>query len=291
MKKPYLLLCMIALCYAAPAQVWLGVYGFRSATTHSLRPEIGGGFAFNLMSKGLATSKAAAAPPTSVTGAKFQIQYGMNFYWSGLGHRTFYNVPLAFPQAGLAKVRLQNSFFGINALARLSLASKSIFTPYGETYLGYRGTFTTMNVDPYVNNYGYEEESDKTLASATGINFGLGGGVTTHLNKSKRIRLDVGVSYIEQLAAGHYVDLSTASAGPSGMNLNLKSAPGGILMLNVGLLFYIEGDDTGDDDCNCKCKHRNRAASSAWIGTGRGGWNGGRSNNVNVRFGGGIKVK
>jgi hypothetical protein len=262
------------------AQVWLGIYGIGSKTAETLRPESGGGFGFSLMSREQSTAKANA-------NARLKVQYGMNFYWSTLGHRSFHNVPLASPQNGLSKVTLNNSFFGLNALARLSFTGKSRFTPYGEAFLGYRGTFTSMTIDPYQRNYGYEEETDKTLASVGGINYGLGGGLTADLTKSKRIKLDLGVSYIEQIGGGRYGDLATASAGQNGINLAMKPAPMGIVMFNLGLLFYIEDgdDDRSDDDCHCRCGGRR---ASTWFSTGSG-WSGGRANHVNVNIGGTIK--
>lgn len=277
MKKLYILIAFLAGHQIVNGQVWLGVYGLRANTTATAIPEIGGGFAFSLMSDDKLLSRTYAQSP-------LRVQYGGNFYWSMLGHRDFYNVPLAAPQSGLAAVTLRNSFVGMNGLARLSLPNKSRFTPYGEVFLGYRGTFSTMSIDPGQRSQEYEEESSRILASAHGLNYGLGGGLTTHLTKSKRIRLDIGVSYIEQAAAGRYVHLASASADNYGINLSYRPAPTGILMMNVGLLFYIEDDGSVDDDeCNCNCRHR----SSAWVGGAIGGWSGSKPNNVRINTGGG----
>lgn len=278
MKKLYMLLLFLAGYQMVNGQVWLGVYGLRANTTATTIPEIGPGFAFSLMSTDRAVSKANEQSP-------LRMQYGMNFYWSLLGHRDFYNVPLAAPQSGVAAVTLRNSFMGLNGLARLSLPGKSRFTPYGEVFLGYRGTFSTLSIDPGQANYEYEEETSRNLASAHGLNYGLGGGLTANLTKSKRIKLDIGISYIEQVATGDYVHLPSASAGNYGLNLYFRAAPTGILMMNVGLLFYIEADTSEDDDedCNCNCRQR----SSTWIGGSIGGWSGGKANNVRINIGGG----
>ncbi len=283
MKKLYaiILLTLLTAAQSTQAQVWMGIYGIRSNTLGSVGPDVGGGFAMSFLSKG---SKLGAEKST----LPFEIQYGANFLWSGLGNRTFNNVPLLAPQVGLAQVTLSNSFFGINVMGRISMPNKSIFIPYADVFGGYRGMYSNININPYYHSYGYKNNSDQTLARVKGLNYGLGGGIMTKL--SERVRLDIGVSYTQSFGGGQYVDLSSAYSDASGINLNMKSAPNGIVMFNFGLMFYIEDDGTRSNDCNCK--HSRSYGRSGW-GWGGGGWGGSHSggggghSNVGIHVGGG----
>jgi hypothetical protein len=265
----------------------MGLYGFRANSTNYINPDLGGGFAMSWLSKETSFSK----PPTAISNevaqkmkSPLQWQMGMNFYWSGFGHRTFENVPLT-SQPGLARCAINNSIVAFNILGRLSAPNKSIFTPYMDVFAGYRGTFSSLSITPYQHLIGTKTQTDQTLATVTGLNYGIGGGITTNLNRKKTVKLDLGVSYIEQFGGGQIADLRSAFADNSGINLNMKHAPNGIVMLNVGLLFYLEGDD--DDDCNCHSKRHYHSSSNTRVGGGWGSWGGGRSSSVGVHIGGG----
>jgi hypothetical protein len=273
----------------ASAQVWLGLYGFRANSTNYVNPDIGGGFAMSFLSKEQSFAKAPATVSSAVADkvkSPLQWQMGMNFYWSGLGHRTFENVPLT-SQPGAARCTINNSFVAFNMMGRISAPNKTIFTPYLDVFGGYRGTFSSLAITPYQHDISTKTQTNQNLATVTGLNYGFGGGITTNLNKQKSIKLDLGVSYIEQVGGGQMADLQSAWADNSGINLNMKHAPNGIVMLNVGLLFYLESDD--DDDCDCHCRHHYSSYSSgARVGGGYGTWGGGgRSSSVGVHIGGG----
>lgn len=282
----------------ASAQVWLGLYGFRSSSANFPRPDVGGGFAMSFLSKEQSFGRAPATTTlpkansaiTQKINSPLQWQMGMNFYYSGLGHRTFDNVPLT-SQPGLARCNINNSFIALNLMGRISAPNKSIFTPYVDMFAGYRGTFSSLAITPYQHAYGTQAQTDQNLSAATGLNYGVGAGFTTNLDKSKHMKLDIGVSYIEQMGGGKMVDLRSAWADNSGLNLNLRPVPNGIVMLNVGLLFYLEGD--GRDDCNCNCRHHYYPSSGVRMGGGSWG-GGGRSSSVGVHFGGGgggVRIK
>ncbi|HXB42216.1 MAG TPA: hypothetical protein VNZ49_16875 [Bacteroidia bacterium] len=279
MKTIYslILLTLLTVAQNTQAQVWMGIYGVRSNTINSLNPDVGGGFAMNFLSKG---SKLGAEKST----LPFQVQYGGNFFWSGLGHRTFSNVPLLAPQIGTARVNLSNSFFGFNVMGRISMPNKTIFTPYADVFGGYRGIFSTLEISPYYNYYygNRGNQTNKTLSSVSGLGYGFGGGIMTTL--SKRVKLDIGVSYSQALGTGQYADLSSAYSDASGINLNMKSAPNGIVMVNFGLMFYLEDDGTHSTSCHCNTRTYGRVGG--W-GGGWGGGGGGRSN-VGVHVGGGF---
>lgn len=272
---------------SASAQVWLGVYGFRASSTNYINPDIGGGFAMSFLSKETPLS----AQTTTLTAvaqkinSPLRMQFGGNFAWSGLGHTTFENVPLT-SQAGLARTQISNCFLTFNVLGRISAPNKSIFTPYADAFVGYRGTFSSMEITPYVHTVGTQYSTSNNLATVSGLNYGVGGGFTTMLNKKKTVKLDLGISYMEQLGGGQYADLNRTSADNSGINLNMKHAPNGIVLVNVGLQFWI--DDDGKDDCHCNCKHH-RNYSSTRVGGGWGSWGGGGGarSSVGVHVGGG----
>jgi hypothetical protein len=262
----------------------LGIYGFRASSTNYINPDIGGGFGMSLLSK----EKPLSSTTTTLTAiatkinSPLRVQFGGNFNWSGLGHITFENVPLT-SQPGLARTSINNSFVTLNVVGRISAPNKSIFTPYADAFVGYRGTFSSLQITPYAHTQGTNYTTSDNLAAVSGLNYGVGGGFTTMLNKKKTIKLDLGVSYMQQFGGGEIVDLNRASADNNGVNLNMKNAPNGIAMINVGLQFWI--DDDGKNDCNCNCKHHR---SSSVIGVGRGwGGGGGRPSSVGVHFGGG----
>lgn len=278
-----MLIIALFACQFTKAQMWLGVYGYRLNSTEIAHPEVGGGFGMNFMSKEL--------NPGGGTGTSFlKVQYGFNFNFTFLGQRTFQNVPLVAPQMGLAKVTLSNSLMSTNIQARVTAPNKSIFIPYGEVNLGYRGTFTSMDIYPYQHVGNYSNQTSVTLAAVSGLNYGIGGGVMTNLGKNKKVRLDLGVMYMEQAGSGHYGDLANTQTDASGVNLSMKQVPNGVLMMNVGLLFYLEPGK--DDDCDCKCKHH---TSGGRFGFGGGRWwNMGMPSSVNVHTGGGfggVRVK
>jgi hypothetical protein len=302
MKKSYSLFfaCItVFMLQNIRAQVWLGVYGLHTNSTGNLlSPDVGGGFAISMLSeqKKLTTVPTAKMPagttPSDImkdgsTGFRFQM--GGSFYYSGLGQRSFTNVPLNAPQIGLARVTLSNALWGMNLLGRMSYANKSIFTPYADAFIGYRGTYSGLDIVPYMHIAGYEPQTTQSLSQVSGLNYGIGGGIMTNL--TKRIRLDLGVSYSEAFQyGGHVADLRTTYSDASGIYLTMKDAPNGLLMVHAGLQFYIR--DNGNSNCNCNCNH-----GSTRIGTGirAGGWGGGGTrSSINVHsggFGGGFRAK
>lgn len=282
MKTVYslILLTLLTVAQNTQAQVWMGVYGVRSNTINSLKPDIGGGFMMNFLSKGTKIGNEKSTSP-------LQVQYGANFFWSGLGRRSFDNVPLMAPQTGTARVNLANSFFGMNVMARISMPNKTIFTPYGDIFGGYRGLFSTLEINPYYNNYygTRGNQTNKTLSSVSGLGYGFGAGIMTTL--SKRVKLDIGVSYSQSVGSGQYADLNSAYSDASGINLNMKSTPNGIVMFNFGLMFYLEDDGTHTSN-NCHCNtNRSYGRVGGWGGGWGGGSGGGGRSNVGIHIGGG----
>ena len=279
MKKLYAITLFVSISLmqqVALAQVYLGVYGLRTNSYDIKSPDIGGGFGMNILSDYM------AIPKTNLP-AKFQT--GVDFNYSGLGHSTFQNVPLN-SQPGLAKATLSNGIFTINLIGQLSFPYKSRITPYGNAFLGYRGTFSDLAITPNTHTPGVESQTNKSISSAHGINYGVGAGFLTRIWKTSY--LDLGFMYNETIGGGRVADLNTAYSNSGGINLNLKNRPNALMMIKVGFVFYIpKGKDTDNDDCDCKCKHRHR--STTRVGGGSwGGWSGGgRSSGVNINIGGG----
>jgi len=278
MKKIYamILFAVISLTQQdAFSQVYLGVYGLRTSGYNSQSPDIGGGFGFNILSDHKAIPK---------TNLPLKFQTGIDFNYSGLGRRVFNNVPLSSQQGG-AKATLSNSLFTVNVIGQLIFPNKSIFTPYANAFAGYRGVVSNLTINPNVHTVGVESETQKTISSAHGLNYGIGAGLLTKLWKNGQ--LDIGFMYNETIGGGRITDLNTAYANTNGINLNMKNRPNALMMINVRLVFYIpEGKDTDDDDCDCKCKHKHRSTTTR-VG-GWGGWSGGgRPSSVKINFGGG----
>ncbi len=283
MKKTYAIILLAVFCIQqdASSQVFLGVYGLRTNGYNVKSPDQGWGFGFNVL------SDYRAIPKTNLP-AKFQT--GVDFNYSGLGRRTFRNVPLT-SRPGAASATLSNGLFTMNFIGQLAFPNKSRFTPYGNVFVGYRGTFSQLSITPNTHLPGEQYETDQEISSVHGLNYGVGAGMLTKLRKNWY--LDVGVLYNETIGGGRITDLSTAYSNSSGVNLDLKSRPNALMMIKVGFTWYIpEGDDTDDkDDCDCKCKH-NHSSTRTRVGGGWGGWGGGgRSSSVGINIGGGIRAK
>jgi len=278
MKKIYstlLLAATILVWQNANAQVYLGVYGLRTNGYNTKSPDIGGGFGFNIFSEYKAIPK---------TNLPLKFQTGIDFNYSGLGRRTFNNVPLT-SQVGGARATLSNSLFTVNLLGQLIFPNKSIFTPYANAFAGYRGTVSNLTINPNVHYVGVESETQQTISSVHGLNYGVGAGILTKLWKS--VQLDVGFMYNETIGGGRVTDLNTAYSNSNGINLDMKSRPNALMMIKVGLVFYIpKGKASDNDDCNCKC-NRSRSYSS-----GRSTWSSsGKSSSIGVHIGGGVRAK
>jgi hypothetical protein len=234
MKKNCLIIPAVILLFlqSTEAQVKMGMYGTHTSSVNSsISPDVGNSFSLNFLSVGDTISEKKKTP-------SIVMQVGGELYYSGLGRRTFYDVPLLAPQIGLSKVILSNSLLCVNAMSRFSMANRSIFTPYIEMFAGYRSTSSKLQVIPYLHNY-EQPNTKQTLASVSGINYGFGGGILTSLGK--QTKFDVGVSYAEALQGGGSIaNLNSAYADAGGINLNLKDSPNGIFMFHVGLIFYLE---------------------------------------------------
>lgn len=269
----------------AKAQVWMGLYGMHTNSVNTLSPDAGIGFNVSFLSKekpfwGTSPPAKQTVLSDNKTEAKenqkaaakqkngLQIQFGGNFIHTGLGHKTFYDVPLLAPQQGLSKVSIYNSLIAVNAMARLSLPNHTIFTPYADLYAGYRGVYSNMTVTPYLS-FDNQTQSSQSLSSLSGFNYGFGGGILTSL--SQHVKLDIGFSYTEAMQNGKVADLKSAYADANGINLNLKNAPNGIVMINVGLVFNIDKINvTWANGCNC-----NYSGTTYYYPSYNGSWNAG----------------
>ncbi len=268
--KKYAAIIFVAIIWLtqqnAKAQMYMGVYGMRTNSINTLAsPNVGGGFGMNFLSKGDTLGYKNTWFPKV-------IQFGGNYYYSGLGQKTFYDVPLLAPQMGQSKVILSNAMFTINAMTRFSFPNHSVFTPYVDLFGGYRGMYSNLTVIPYLQ-YNTQTQSKQSLASVRGLNYGIGGGILTSLGK--RVKLDIGVSYSESIQSGNMVDLNSAYADANGINLNLKNAPKGIMMVNVGLVFYLDGSSvTMSKGCDCNPTYYNPVYSPP-VRNSNGNWGGG----------------
>jgi len=233
--KKYSAIILVAIIWLtqqnAKAQINMGMYGTHTNSVNSLAsPDVGSSFSVRFLSIGDSIGAKKKTSPIIM-------QLGGELYFSGLGKKTFYDVPLLAPQMGYSKVTLTNSLWCVNAIARFSLPNKSIFTPYADVFAGYRGTRSNLHILPYVIDY-QQSKTNQSLESVDGINYGMGAGILTSLGK--HTKLDMGVSYAQAFQNGNIADLNTAYADANGINLNLKESPNGIMMVHVGLIFYLD---------------------------------------------------
>ena len=301
----FLLVIIFSIQQNAKAQMYFGVYGFHvNSNRPSLSEDIGGGFGMNFLSKNIslnqsmssvASKRGIATEKLDVRESGMKVQFGGNFFYSWIGQKSFDAVPLLAPQTGLAKVDLTNAMWGINFMTRFSYVNKTIFTPYVDGYVGYRNMYSTINVYPNdkqttSTSQQHANQNDKPLASINGLNYGVGGGILTKL--SDIVQLDLGVIYSEAYQSGHLVDLKSAYADKSGINANYKNGPNGMVMIKVGLLFYIRPCDSSKEDCNCS---GNGSSSGRTRWGGGNSWGGSHSGgSVGTHFGGGgggIRIK
>lgn len=312
-KITFFLLVLIYMAQQdASAQVWMGIYGMRTNSSGTIsNTDLGGGFGMSFLSD--ARDISALKRPVEVNllnnnlaksigdhSNALQLQVGGNFFYTGLGQRNFYSVPLT-SAAGIAKVNLSNGMWGINAMGRLSYKNPSIFTPYVDVYTGYRGMYSDATITPYVQQPNKAIDTRQPLTSLSGLNYAIGGGIMTSLTKN--IRLDLGLTYSEAYQSGHMADIANATSDPAGINLNFKNAPNGFMMVNFGIMFYIRGGYGDDDDCPCREKNSGsagttyRSSGTRWgSGSGWGSSGGGGRSSVGIHVGGdggfgGVRIK
>jgi hypothetical protein len=206
----------------------------------------------------------------------FDVQFGGQFYMSGLGMRKFKGVPLAEPLTGNAKVKFDNLLFGLNAFIRFSSPNAITgFIPYVDIFGGARFISSEMTIFPDHVPPGYDESTNSQLKTVTGLNYGAGFGLQRKI--AEGIYFDCELLWSYSPTSKSMVDLNTAHRYGDGLVYDLKSSPYAVALLKVGFNFCIE-NDSGRSSC-----HHNSCSS----GNNQHYYSGGHSSSVHVSSGGG----
>ncbi|HXB42215.1 MAG TPA: hypothetical protein VNZ49_16870 [Bacteroidia bacterium] len=218
--------------FTAKAQVFMGMYGTRSSSFNTVSPDKGNGLGISLFSEAdtLGSKKSASS---------LSLQFGMNFFYSNLGNKYFYHVPLISPALTEARVNLVNYMYGSNITIRLNLGNKKGFNPYVDLFGGYSAIVSRLVITPnYDDPYMSHTKTYQALTSVRALDYGIGGGVL--ISMGKNVKFDVGVLYTAYMANGPIADISSAYEDGGNINLNMKSVPEGIASAHIGFVFYID---------------------------------------------------
>ncbi len=180
-----------------------------------------------------------------------QVRLGGEFYFSELSHKRLSNVPLSAPQVGDAKVRLSQSNFGLNAIARFSLPYSSILTPYIDVFGGFRGYSANMSITPYKPQPGYESSTSNNLSSDLHWTYGATGGILVSINSW--LKFNTGLMYTTTGKPGEIFDISKARLENGNIVSEKINTPKDMLTLKIGLTFLIDGgfETKSSNCCNC----------------------------------------
>lgn len=208
-----------------------------------------------------------------------QVRIGGDFYFAELNRKKLDNVPLAAPQIGDARVRLSQSNFGFNAVARFSLPYSNLVTPYLDIFGGIRGYYAGMNITPKVRQAGYESSTSQSLSDDFHFAYGATGGVLISLGEW--VKLNTGLMFTTSQQVGEGFNISNARLENGNIVADKMLNPKDMLVLKVGITFLFEssGGVSGRSNC-CNCGGRGLLFGS---GLGFGNFGKGNSVNFNVR--------
>jgi hypothetical protein len=235
MKKNYTLFLLALLGLTkqiVTAQSWGGIYGTYAGSLDPVSPDMGGGIGLSLFGMADTLAHKKSVKPLVA-------QFGFTGFYSGLGSRYFYNVPLIGPTSGYSKVKLLNEMYAGNFAARFYFSGKKNSTPYVELSGGYFDIKSRLVVTPNSGIEGVDHTKIKQMiTSAQGFDYGIRGGFLISMNK--RTKFDIGLSYTGFIANGPIANLNSAYSNADGINLNLKDAPQSMVALRAGFVFYID---------------------------------------------------
>jgi hypothetical protein len=192
-------------------------------------------------------------PPAWLPGGA-ELRLGGDLYFSSLDRRTIRNVPLQEPQSGEAKVKLNESLFGFNGVARFSLPWNETFSPYLDAFAGLRVISTGITITP--NNYqpGYEKSSSDNLETAFSFNYGATAGMLVSLGPN--VKLNAGVMFSRSHQPGSIGNIHSALPESKGLVMDNKSLPRDMILFKLGVTFRIDPSSGSGNDCCCRSERR-----------------------------------
>jgi hypothetical protein len=235
MKKAITVILVFFACITGSnckAQAFMGLYGSGTNSLDFFSPDRGAGISISIFGEGDTLSAKKKVKPLVA-------QFGVSGFYTGMGNRMFYRVPLLSPSVGYGEVKLSNNMYGGSFVARFYYGSKKTCIPYIDLSAGGFAVKSRLTITPnYDISYVDHTKTRQDISSATGFDYGIGGGLLFTLNK--KTKLDMGVSYTGYLSGGAIADIHSAYADAGGINLNLKGVPQSMFALHVGFVFYIE---------------------------------------------------
>lgn len=226
----------------------------------------GGGFGFNALSGGKKLSPFSQFPIVA--------RLGGEFYWAETKHKYFYNIPLTSPVPGDAKIRLNNSVWGINALSRFSMDWPKKFSPYIDVFGGLRVFNDNMDITPNNVTIGQQKNTSQSISSMAQLNYGLTGGVMFSLGKFAKLNL--GIMYSHSDNQGKITDLGSTYSEGGRIVTNNTLSPKDMWIAKIGFTFLVRSNTNYNKNCNC------RSRSRFFIGGGRIGGGGLSPNRISI---------
>lgn len=204
----------------------------------------GGGF-------GMGGFSPALSLPMLSTNAELRL--GGDFYFTGLDRRKFANVPLLAPQSGDAKVKLNETMFGINFVARLTMPWDEKVSPYIDGFAGLRAITTGMDVTPNQPQIGYENTTSNNIDGSYRLHYGVAGGLLIALGKD--VKLNMGVVYSHSDHPGSVSNIRTASLENGSVVMDQKLLAQNMILFKLGVTVRIDPSKSRGHDCNCNCTY------------------------------------
>lgn len=215
-----------------------------------------------------------AIPVPVIFGRGAGLRFGADFHFTGLDRRTLRDIPLLAPQTGMAKVKLNETLFGLNAVARLSMPWSEKVSPYVDGFAGLRALHTGITVTPNEYQVGFEESTSDNLDAVYTFQYGVAGGFLVSVGRN--VKLNAAVMLSRSEFPGRISNIHTASLEGTGIAMDKKALQQQMVFFKLGVTFRVDPESISDDGCNC-CGHGGR---SSGVFTSSGGRSGGSANRV-----------
>ncbi len=198
---------------------------------------------------GLGIFSQALPLPGILFGGAADLRLGGDIFISSLDRKRLHNVPLQEPQTGEAKVKLRETLFGLNAVARLSMPWDEKFTPYVDGFCGIRGVSTGITVIPENYQPGYEKSTSDNLDAVLMLNYGATAGFLVALGPN--VKLNAGVMFSCSHKPGTIDNIHSVTFEGNGLVMQEKILPQNMVLFKLGLTFTIDPSEGGNNCCNC----------------------------------------
>lgn len=204
--------------------------------------------------------------------APLSLHFGASLYVSGMGNKTFVNVPLVAPESGDAKVYFSNTLFGANADVRFTAALlNGKVAPYLDGFAGFRQFNSDMNIMP--NDGG--KQSAKQLTKTAGLGFGATLGLQFRVYDG--IFINTGVNYTYSQSTGEFIDIHSLNRVGNSIEYSAAPLSKDFLIYKLGVTCYFGKEPKGSKGSSHSSHH---AWWEGWCSHSRS--NGGGHSNINL---------